>query len=257
MKTALVIACSMHKTLPARLRMEDMPVGITPKEWQDELLKYRAIARADSLYLGSSFTRLRTLAYRHKLDLFIASAGLGIVPGYRDVPSYEASFAQDSAVRVHNRFDGTHSEWLRQLTRLQGTKLDHDLVLAVVPDAYEEPVAHTLGDNVLFITTRPGPKRAVVYDRRLNDPTSPYRGRDVDFKVRAAEHYFAQVWPGVDVDLSMYDAPARQVRAPMTDAELMSWLNTHQPSSPSGALRMLNDQGFGVYIRRIKRAMGV
>lgn len=235
--------------------MEAMPKGLSAGYWLS-LLKDCATIRADKLYLGGSFGRLQRIAQKMQFDLYIASAGLGIVPGHLQVPGYEASFAQDSNVRVHNRYTGTHSEWLAELTRLQGTVIDADQIVAVVPDAYEEPVAAALGDDVLFITTRPGPKRAVVYDRRLNDPTSPYRGRDVDFKVRAAEHYFAQVWPGVDVDLSMYDAPVRQVRAPMTDAELMGWLNTHQPSSPSGALRMLNEQGFGVYIRRIKRAMG-
>lgn len=246
----------MHKSLPPRVRMQNMPVGITPEQWL-EAFERCATTRAETLYLGGSFGRLTKLARMMKFDLFIASAGLGIIPGHLQVPSYEASFAQDSNIRVHNRYNGTHAEWLEALTRLQGTVIDADQIIAVVPDSYEEPVSHALGDNVLFITTRPGPKRAVVYDRRLNDPASPYRGRDVDFKVRAAEHYFAQVWPGVDVNLSGWEAPTRQVRTPMTDAELMDWINTHQPSSPSGALRMLNEQGFGVYIRRIKRAMGM
>lgn len=256
MNIAFVANCTVIKTAPVAIDFALMHRGITASEWLEKLKGLPHQKQAQDLYKGMAFDKCKRIAEKVHADFFIASAGLGIVKGDDWVPSYNATFSNEVPVRICDRFGGSNAEWLRALT-IERDWSKYDLVIACVADAYQVPVELTIPRNVLFITTSPGPLWSIVYDRRLNDPRSPYRGGDVDFKARAAMHYFDHVFPKTrqaDLDLSQWSPAQRAKRLKITEAECIDWIRKNGDRRITIAHKTLLAQGIGYKVSRFREA---
>jgi len=90
MKLLIITSCTAKKKIPAVLDMDDIIYG------KDHHIKMKA----EDLYSGPQHTNLMEgiKTFRelyegtHTIDLQIVSAGFGIIPGDKEIPSYEVTF---------------------------------------------------------------------------------------------------------------------------------------------------------------------
>lgn len=131
-KISLVVACSERKRIPANPELQLRSVGGYPKdrvvEWRERLDTVDArLEIAETLYAGPHWYWAReahrlTLQFSNRAELWIASAGYGLIPAGEMVKPYGATFAPgalDSVWRGHE--DGERvaclAGWWRSIGR--------------------------------------------------------------------------------------------------------------------------------------------
>lgn len=219
MTLALVTVCTNRKTIPPseRLQAELLPTGsqeTVGKAWRDRLRSAEPRIAARKLYAGRGFREALAVVEAHKADLWIASAGLGLVHGDEEVPGYDLTLSAGAESSIRRRvtvgaFDA--AGWWSDLARrrrpkrclgaLLGSNADGHVVVSL-PGSYLELVQEDLlsvGTLALRRVRIVGPLdleqvaprlRPLVmpYDDRLNGSDSPLNGTRADFPQRAARH---------------------------------------------------------------------
>lgn len=261
MTNAFLTACSAGKNSPPVSSMASMPQGVTPAQWLETVHSLETRCAID-MYRGESFSRLAAVSFKLSTPLWIVSAELGFVHSQDRICSYDASFSNEVAIRVQDRFSGSKADWLAGLTRERGDGQwwnKYCNVICAVPVAYEDAVAE-LVPNAIFITARKELEaRKLLYDRRLNDPRCPYRGRDSDYKARQAEHFADLIYPQFDqslieADLSQYKTRHRDgTRVKITDEQVLDVLRTTKPNSVSAALNSFLANGIAMGKKRLQQ----
>lgn len=94
----MVTNCTMRKraqkepvSLP-RIR-SNAPLSEVVDRWVATLSKAQKVATAGDLYLGRAFSEAKTVAQTLTADLYVVSAGLGLVNQATLVPNYNATIA--------------------------------------------------------------------------------------------------------------------------------------------------------------------
>lgn len=259
MRAAFIVACSAGKSIPAEVDIYDF-APLTPAGWADALSR-QPLVKAKDLYTGESFRNFRLLLETTEYDPWVFSAGLGFVHFDKLVPSYEASFSNEVADKVYDRARMSRDEWVRKLIVATGNHFvgEFDRVICALPDAYEDSAVNILGDEIILITARTCFKNALVFDRRLNDPNCPYRGRDVDYKFRMVKCVIEQGitdQAGVEAYLSQFEERKRAVRPSISDAELVAWLERGTYRSFGAAHQSFLDAGIAMGKRRLEKFWG-
>jgi hypothetical protein len=201
-------------------------------------------------------------------ELYIASAGLGLVSAAHRAPAYSITAARtgpDSVVRLLGLNDA--AEWWRALTvgrRGLAARFDRaDIVVVALSTPYLEMLRNELSDLAdallprLRLITRQNPSdidprlhRAwMPYDNRLNGRRSPIPGAESDFTQRALRHFTETVLHGhlragaathaalVADALAPMPRPRRVQRRRLSDGELTAIMRRIGPNV--GAARML------------------
>ena len=196
-----------------------------------------AVTTAGRLYSGRAFGLAVGASAKIGAKVLVASAGLGLVPADRLVPSYNLSASSGSTSSLRGRIlgDVKLEAWWRAVcggphSLPVDTPLDAELVLAPLSRAYAEmtaPTLRTAGDRLRLFGL--GLDRTLSsdlapflmpYDERLNGLGMP--GTRTDFAARAMTDFCENILPvTTDLDVQkamvlrrMASAPAQPARRP-------------------------------------------
>jgi hypothetical protein len=230
-RTLVVTNCTMRKraqkepvSLP-RIR-SNAPLSEVVDRWVATLSKAQKVATAGDLYLGRAFSEAKTVAQTLTADLYVVSAGLGLVNQATLVPNYNATIATGPSPLKQALADASASApaWWRELSRRTGSPRPlstlieaqkGQLVLLALPSAYlcmvHDDLAHIDSDvakSLRIFTSEAGqlalPGRlvpcAMPYDERLETVVG-FDGTRPDFPQRAMRH-FVEVLAGHKLSLS-------------------------------------------------------
>ena len=190
MRIAIVVPCTASKQWPVDgLRIAQVAGGVTDiderfQRWDKAVSQAEGVAAARELYAGPRWQasmRVATAADgpRRDVDHFVASAGLGLIPADRRVPSYSATFSRGSGDSVvaagmsgRERRDATRL-WWESLTRgrlsLRALAEEPGRVVIVLSPDYLDAVADDLiyavavgGSKVLIFGTGEPTDRALA-----------------------------------------------------------------------------------------------
>jgi hypothetical protein len=284
---AIVTSCTTRKRpiapavrLGHRQLAASLPVRTLAKTWCETLAQQRTRTPARNLYLGRAFSDSRCVADALGADLFVVSAGLGLVHAAQTIPNYDLTTAggPSSIQPALARAGATATDWWAALTAQVGTphplaallqESRHQLLLLALPSSYLELVAADLSllpadsiDRIRIFTSVAGrtlvppPLRPSVmpYDDRL-EALPGYRGTRSDFPQRAMRH-FVEILQGHQLPLSQaartisngmaqLTKPVVPARSRFSDTQIAGMLKAnwsrHQGSS-TRLLRYLRDE---------------
>lgn len=229
---------------------------------------------AADLYAGRAFGLAKEVARITNCAFYVASAGLGLVPGQTLVPAYGLTIAKGGPESVLEKVDGPFNpaDWFAGV--LSGPySTDWRFIFGAGPGrvlvALTKPYAEMVGESLAALTQDelerlrifgaglspvlpPILQAAIVpYDDRLD---ALFPGTRSDFAQRAMLH-FARLVGDLPVDrrsdadavsacLGQVDAPVRPTRAQRTDAELLVLISGRltPQASASRLLRQLRDE---------------
>lgn len=155
-KLTIIVTCTDGKTVTPEphLRVRDLPVGSCAEragEWLARVRDAAPVAELRQLYKGDQWQRSMSLlavaaGCGFKVQLLVASAGLGLRAADERAPSYAATFARGRADSVARAESGS-ADWWQQLheggspvAQLQGR------VLLVLSDSYARALASDICD---------------------------------------------------------------------------------------------------------------
>jgi len=286
MKINFITNCTNRKRLAPKkeLRGQALPAGSlidVATEWNRRRLGTIEGVSAAELYCGRSFQEALGISARHGTNLWIISAGLGLVSAGQIVPPYSltiANRADDSVAPKVTSGGYSSSAWWYHLNQDSvvapiANLLNHSpntLTIIAAPEPYIEMVKDDLLScdkavlqNLRIIGPR-SPKKLgsrlgaylMPYDERFDGPDSPLPGTRVDFPQRTSRHFVDVVVPDlagaaasvhakkVVQTMSQMAPPPVFNRTKKTDEEVISIIidNWDQvPNSGSKMLRVLRD----------------
>lgn len=289
---AIVAPCSSRKRIRSPRQACAVSLPVAPQDkletaWLAKLNTFERRVPARELYRGRGAGLARQCADKASAPLYIVSAGLGLVIGSENVPTYGVTVARrgdDSILkRVRGRFDPT-AWWAAVCSGPFSTTFDRVLersqdriTLLALTKPYAAMVAASLAalPEELAAGLR-------IFGWRLQDdlPASLHRfvmnydarleaslpGTRNDFAQRAMAHFVDVVLPMGGVDLETHRreieislaglvAPERVARPRVSDDEILGWLG--QPGQAGGGvgrlLRRIRDQGIACEQSRFAR----
>lgn len=216
------------------------------QDWMQTLAPKDANHVVSSLYVGRSISEASWVAKSLEADLYVISAGVGLVHQHDKVPAYDLTFADPAAplATALAKVGATPTDWWFALHAARiGRGLIADLVRKAVgglvmlasPSGYLEMVAPDLDalpdrelERIRIFTSTAGasalPERirrvAMPYDERL-ESLHNYAGTRTDFPQRAMRH-FVETMGAHQLDLT--DAK-RAVLTALADLELRATPN--------------------------------
>jgi hypothetical protein len=273
----VVVTCTHRKRLvvPPRLRLASIKRGGTKARGQEWLARLRAepapTLSASDLYAGDHWHVARSLVSQgHPVDLWVASAGYGLLRPSQRLKPYSATFSlgPDSVLvdgRIEQR-DAARREWWALITR---ANLGHGPVRtlrelaasdprAVLLVALSEPYIRALHDDLVaaraqlqgqgrLLIISAGTKQCQGLDENLlhvsADLQSALGGSRHSLNVRIARYLVAQSavhrWAMPKADEALRGlvqhshAPARQRPTRVEDAELIAFMNRARRTEPA------------------------
>ena len=285
--TIVITTCTNRKRKPVSpgLHAASLAVGDlaqVAEEWGRRLKQPAPLFPVMEVYGGRSFQEAKAVAERLDANVFVISAGLGLVDGSEEIPSYACTVLDGANDGIEPKVLGDFSsmEWWAHLKRVSpyardlievATSADDRLVLAALSDSYIQMLSEdlmVLADGHLArlrLFTRapvdriPARLRQCVmpYDDRLDGPASPIKGTRSDFAGRALRHFSDYILPGAEGDtpdrhssavrkaMEGWPFPSMVERQRLTDDEILSLLHAHWEAargSTSVLLRVFRDQ---------------
>jgi hypothetical protein len=259
--------------------------------WRQVSARLPARVPACELYGGRGFGLSREAASRASAELYVISAGLGLVRSDRVVPSYGVTVSDrgDQAIarRVIGRFDpaswwkavscGVYSENLASVARRH-----RGLLLVALTTPYAAMIGGELaalpaeararmrlfGHGIAAVLPKPLAGSVMPYDARL-DAAVP--GTRTDFAQRALRHFCQHVPLDGSVDASRgaeevgkliasYEAPTAPVRPRRSDEEMVALItgHLHHTTGIGRILRLVRDSdGLACEQARFSRLYGL
>lgn len=204
------------KTDAVQLSCPDAGVSLDElaAKWVRALRQSPQAATAATLYQGRAFSDAKAVVATLSADLYVVSAGLGLVHGKSPVPHYNLTVATGtgSIAPLLKAAGFANSDWWKALVKASGNASTiHDLVsrhrsrltLIALPASYLAMVGHELEaltdaalERVRIFTSPAGSAllstrtRSVClpYDDRL-EGSARYAGTKADFPQRAMRHF--------------------------------------------------------------------
>ncbi len=145
----ICFTCVGTKVIPSR-GLEYDSVN-TPGDWWTQALNQPSFMPASDLYSGPGFDQVRRIISKlqrhYSVNVFIFSAGFGILKGSDIIPGYDATFS--SSAKSNKVVKRDQRMWLRGVTKHQlpeGT-------VCVFPRSYEEPYQRAFSniDDMILI----------------------------------------------------------------------------------------------------------
>jgi hypothetical protein len=227
--------------------------------WLSRLAASKPVLRASDLYVGRAFSLVKEGAAVLGADLAVISAGLGLVVGDEEIPSYDLTFSR-GGIRRSVRGDFDQAAWWRAISggryasKFSEVTAGRPVVLVCLSASYACCVVECLRglatedrlrifgaglSNVLPTALSPF---LLPYDARLDSVFK--RGTQTDFAQRAMLHYVLRIVP-----------KARQSLADEREAVLESLEGAPHPSRPPKR-QQLDDDGIRELIRRLIPIVG-
>ncbi len=239
-----------HQPEPS-LHTHELSAGTTSEvgaAWRERLSKARRPWRASELYLGRGFGDAKAAARAAKGDLFIVSAGLGLVSADCLAPSYDLTVASTADSVLRKTSGNARDWWFEVETALEPTpNLNEGLILAALSRPYLDMVADAwsgwpqerLIRLRLFSKEEPTELGEAFtaawmpYDDRLDlCEGGAYAGTQGDFAQRALRHFVERIGvstqdpnahrQAVAVSLDGLKSRERPSRERLNDVDIMS-----------------------------------
>jgi hypothetical protein len=225
MRVALVSSCTHRKKLApsqellARTLPESSLLALA-QEWTRRLSLADKKIPARDLYAGRAFTEVLAAKDASNADLYVISAGLGLLEVSQHVPAYSLTVVGADEDNVLSKVSGERvkpKQWWaalssalgreRPLTSLIEESKDHLFVFAL-PSTYLDLVAEDIAGVTANAAKRirivglPSLAKAIpkslasnliAYDERLEATNSGMAGTRSDFPQRAARHFVTSV----------------------------------------------------------------
>ncbi len=206
-----------HASVPS-LQARSLPRGSLSElsaEWARRTSGASPVGPAHSVYCGRAFREALNGAADLQADLWIISAGLGLISTTREIPSYSLTMSRRSPDSIGDKITDPHwtpSDWRRALIGYQSEPATIPSLLGADPKrtllvALSEKYAELLRDELdavsegdrkrlrlfgLRIESTLSPQLhdcIMPFDRRLDGPDSPIAGTLADFAQRALRHF--------------------------------------------------------------------
>lgn len=281
--TTVVTSCSRRKRLKpdealSAADLDCAALDVLARDWLSRVVCADRRIEARSLYAGRQFGEARQAAEELKADLWVVSAGLGVIDSTSMVAPYALTVSQGADDSILTRAVGAASAqaWWQALTHGEvackslGNALSNKvsatgLILVSLSGTYLEMVSEellALPQQVLervriftMLSSKASRGRLgefiMPYDRRLDGPDSPIPGTIVDFAGRALRHFAGVVFP-VTPEATAVEHAAEVLRrlegwrvaspvdrVKMTDEELIAIVKCHWTEAGASASQML------------------
>lgn len=189
-------------------------------EWREKLNATNPKQEANAVYCGRSFREVEIAAKSLNAELFIISAGLGVIHSKTKIPCYNLTVSCGTPVSVNNKIIPPYSSknWWLEVTKnnpygtpLQNLLANHpnELILFALPKAYIDlifceldclPVSHRenlrfFGKNTKAALPSILQNNWMPYDDRLQALGKGYSGTQSDFAQRALKHFVHYILP--------------------------------------------------------------
>ncbi len=285
MAPILITNCTNKKRVKADTELDAATLGQgspyeVAQEWRTRVSETDERHRAGRLYCGRSFSESVVAANRLNAELWIVSAGMGLISNEDMVPAYNLSVSNTSSspgAHMSGSWDSTL--WWKDVNKIWSPKRSIRTLLSDNPKslviiALSGPYFHMVrADLQKIIPTERDRVRLIVhpanrsalpalsgnimpYDERLDGPDSSFRGTQNDFAARAANHFCSLLVKNrvqsinyhrelVAKSLSTFRRPERVRRKQRTDTEIVQLiiLNWAEARGLSGRmLRILRDK---------------
>lgn len=265
MRYVVVTTCTDRKRSapPPSLMARNLEPGSRSQvvaAWSSRIAQCKERRAAEDLYCGRAFSEAKGAADELGADLWIVSAGMGLVKSNSPIPSYSLTTAPRGADAVMTKVQGdswSSAAWWSAINkrRTQNSicKLFSKYPKATFLIALSEHYAALVRDDLDALDERDlrrlrlfglsigrvlggrFPSAILPYDRRLDGPDSPVPGTLSDFASRAVRHFSQLVQSGaagakglskdraaVEDALAGWPMPSVPKREPRTDAELQA-----------------------------------
>jgi hypothetical protein len=229
--------------------------------WVDSVLTDKTKIEAHRLYQGRTIVDTKYAQKHLNADVYVISAGLGLVKFEDLVPSYELTVNEDSNFsKTLKQFEHTKQDWWAILNKcLKKTsnpiskllqKKNYNRILISLPSSYLEMISDDLWNTdpsqlkkILIFTSSYGAKLipqdwqrlGLPYDERLEDPNSGFSGTRSDFPQRAMRHFLEEInlpdeslstiSQKINTKLSKLKKPLLPTRKRLKDSELLNLIN--------------------------------
>jgi hypothetical protein len=271
--STIVTICTRRKKAEAAREATavSLPVGKQMKvgaAWLKRLEALPASAPANEIYSGRAFAIARQAAEAINGRLYVASAGLGLVPGSRKIPAYGLTVSRSDpdsvAHRISDELDA--SDWFEAMlmgpysdswSKLAGAGSGR--ILLALTNSYAAMIGPSLAALPATMRTRLrffGPSLAEALPSSLAPNICPcdsridtiMPGTKSDLPQRCMLHFVRVIGDrlgGCESDFTKFKAsfkgikrPARPVRPRQTDQQILKLINVHLKSG-AGMVRTL------------------
>lgn len=245
------------------------------EEWARRLASASDLYPASDLYGGRGFQEAILAADILDGDLFVVSAGLGLVEARAKIPAYACTILTDAADSIVARTRGPFAptKWWRALASVSPhhrglagvARRSTGLICAALSDSYLNMLSADLVAlpkvvlcRLRIFTRAPADKVApslrpsiMPYDDRLDGPDSPIRGTRGDFAGRALRHFAehiatkrdqrsaAEHAKAVVTALHGWDMPRRFARHRLDDAAILNVIRSRWDAERGSSTRLL------------------
>ncbi|PWE53654.1 hypothetical protein DEM27_24200 [Metarhizobium album] len=245
--------------------------------WSERLHKVEPVRPARDLYSGRSFVEAVKAATASRANLYVVSAGLGLVHGDTSIPSYNLTVSKGDPDCVMSKLPGDcfEADWWAALggadALINMIEAEPHVVIIGLPSPYLRMIAPALarlsdeacsrvriaggryvGDLDLRLE-----RARLPYDDRLDGPQSPLPGTKSDFAARAARHFVEQVLAKdlaatvddhsaqVEALMSQWTRPIAKTGIRVSDLEIKAIVREHWERADGRTtklLRILRDE---------------
>jgi len=281
-----VTTCSNRKRLPSSpaLRAETLPTGALSDvvaEWLGRVASASTKAAARDIYCGRGFQEANQIWTKTRGQPWIVSAGLGLINGDEQIPSYGLTLAPEASDCIARKVDKfSAGDWWAAINAPRGTCTPLSTLVRegggeLVVIALSEPYARLIGDDLQSLSSSDlrrlrivGPRQCrylperlrplvMPYSDHLDGPGSDRPGTAIDFPQRAARHFIENIavsMLGAEAEIhwrevaeAMEKLPGREVikRIACSDDEIKEivWRHWDRAEGRSGRmLRLLRDE---------------
>lgn len=288
MSYLVITNCTGRKSISPSSSLKKSPKISKVSQIQDAANSWAEAIRADvtkieaqALYQGRTIVDTKSAQEHLNADVYVISAGLGLVNFEDSIPSYELTVNEDSQFsKSLKRFGHTNQDWWAALNKsLKKTsspisrllaKNNYKRILISLPSSYLEMISGDLWSadprqlkKILIFTSPYGitfiPEQwqllGLPYDERLEDRKSGYSGTRSDFPQRAMKHFVKEVdMPNeplpkiikqLNAKLAKLKKPVAPNRTKISDPELIKLINKNWKKfdgQTSKLLRFLRDE---------------
>lgn len=279
MRLVHITTCTNRKRVPASkpLLCRTLPCGEindVASEWISRLAKASPEIVAHSLYCGRGFSTSLSASQLATTDLWVISAGLGLILSSDKVPSYSLTIAPGTEDCIKDKIisEFNPSRWWSAINSVSGRSLskliNDDGGESLFLISLSQPYAPLIVNDLMKCTpdsfkrvrivglmrslNMPEQIRSVCmpYDNRINDPTC-LPGTMTDFAQRTAYHFVKNIWnvsgyqSAIDHStavlniMNRLEAPIVPKRLPLSDVEIRNVIIANWNRAEGLSSRML------------------
>jgi len=286
MKYSIITNCTSRKRDTGVIPLipvlsPDLSVAEMAKTWSNQVEQSQIRVKSVDLYQGRSFAECRIATRTTAADLYVVSAGLGLVHADDLLPNYSLTISEGTGSLQKWLFaqGADSSDWwtvlcqnmetpspISHMINAQGTNSLH---LIAMPSSYLEMVAPDLTqvqddrlETLRIFTSFAGSKTlprnlqsaVMPYDERLEGVTN-HKGTRSDFPQRALRHFVTHLKghelsmnkakEGVEASMASSVRPTIPLREKVPNERILELIRTHwdrHEGSASKLLRFLRDE---------------